>query len=217
MLSSHYPLAFATKWNWAIASLIFLEGALIRHWFNTRHAKKGNPHWTWGLAVVIVIVIAWLSSAGKPEDAAASIAPNGTHAFLTSPHFAAVKQVIDTRCTECHAETPGYAGMFEPPKDVRLDSDAGIAQHAEQIALEAGYSTAMPPRQCQRNHPCGARADRPMVPRGQGLVTHDPAGVTVLRGACSALSTCPRVSMTPRATAISRMARSWSGRTARSS
>ena len=48
MLSSHYPLAFATQWNWLIASLIFLEGALIRHWFNTRHASKGNPHWTWG-------------------------------------------------------------------------------------------------------------------------------------------------------------------------
>ena len=47
MLSSHYPLAFATQWNWLIASLIFLEGAIIRHWFNTRHARKGNPHWTW--------------------------------------------------------------------------------------------------------------------------------------------------------------------------
>ena len=47
MLSSHYPLAFATQWNWLIASLIFLEGVVIRHWFNTRHARKGNPHWTW--------------------------------------------------------------------------------------------------------------------------------------------------------------------------
>ena len=44
MLSIHYPLAFATEWNWLIAALIFLEGAIIRHWFNTRHARKGNPH-----------------------------------------------------------------------------------------------------------------------------------------------------------------------------
>lgn len=43
MLSSHYPLAFSTQWNWLIASLIFLEGAIIRHWFNTRHARKGSP------------------------------------------------------------------------------------------------------------------------------------------------------------------------------
>ena len=40
---------------------------------------------------------------------------------------------------------PGYPGVAEAPKDVRLDSDTGIAQHAEQIAMEAGYSSAMPP------------------------------------------------------------------------
>jgi hypothetical protein len=36
MLSNHYPLAFATEWNWLIASLVFLMGVTIRHWFNTR-------------------------------------------------------------------------------------------------------------------------------------------------------------------------------------
>jgi uncharacterized membrane protein len=145
MLSSHYPLAFATRWNWLIAALIFLEGAIIRHWFNTRHARKGNPHWTWGAAVVIFLVIAWLSSAGKPEDTVADVASASAMPFLAEPHFAAVKQVVDTRCGECHSATPGYPGVFEAPKGVRLDSAAGIANHAEQIAMEAGFSTAMPP------------------------------------------------------------------------
>jgi len=53
--------------------------------------------------------------------------------------------VIDSRCTECHSATPGHEGVFEAPKDVKLDSDAGIANHAAQIAMEAGFSTAMPP------------------------------------------------------------------------
>ncbi len=145
MLSSHYPLAFATRWNWLIASLIFLEGAIIRHWFNTRHARKGNPHWTWGAAVVIFLVIAWLSSAGKPEGDVPPVVSGETQAFLSALHFVAVKQVIETRCVECHSAVPGYPGVNEAPKDVRLDSDAGIAQHAEQIAMEAGYSSAMPP------------------------------------------------------------------------
>ena len=47
MLSNHYPLAFAGQNTWAIASLVFLMGVTIRHWFNTHHARKGNPHWTW--------------------------------------------------------------------------------------------------------------------------------------------------------------------------
>ena len=42
MLSNHYPLIFATPYNWVIASLVFLMGVTIRHWFNTRHALKGQ-------------------------------------------------------------------------------------------------------------------------------------------------------------------------------
>src|SRR3569623_1627418 len=145
MLSSHYPLAFATKWNWIIASLIFLEGAIIRHWFNTRHAKKGNPHWTWGAAVAIFILIAWLSAAGKPGDALPDELSASAQPYLRSVHFGAVKQVVNSRCTECHSAVPGYEGVFAAPKNVRFDSDAAIANHAEQIAIEAGYSTAMPP------------------------------------------------------------------------
>ncbi|MYH58769.1 MAG: urate hydroxylase PuuD, partial [Boseongicola sp. SB0675_bin_26] len=35
MLSIHYPLAFATEYSWIIASLVFLTGVTIRHYFNT--------------------------------------------------------------------------------------------------------------------------------------------------------------------------------------
>jgi uncharacterized membrane protein len=145
MLSSHYPLAFATKWNWIIASLIFLEGAIIRHWFNTRHAKKGNPHWTWGAAVVIFLVIAWLSAAGKPGDTRQDIASASAQPFLTAAHFPAVRDVIMGRCSMCHTAEPVYEGVLEAPKGVHLDTDAAIANHAEQIAIQAGFSTAMPP------------------------------------------------------------------------
>ena len=145
MLSSHYPLAFATQWNWLIASLIFLEGAVIRHWFNTHHAKKGNPHWTWAVAVVIFIVIAWLSSAGKPGDAKEEVASASAGPFLAASHFPAVRDVILGRCSMCHAAEPVYEGVLEAPKNVHLDSDAAIANHAEQIAIQAGYSAAMPP------------------------------------------------------------------------
>jgi uncharacterized membrane protein len=145
MLSSHYPLAFATKWNWLIASLIFLEGAIIRHWFNTHHARKGNPHWTWAAAVIIFLVIAWLSSAGKPGDAQEEVASAAAQPFLASSHFPAVRDVILGRCSMCHTAEPVYEGVLEAPKGVRLDSDAAIARHAEQIAIQAGYTTAMPP------------------------------------------------------------------------
>ena len=40
---------------------------------------------------------------------------------------------------------PGQEGIAEAPKNVILDNDIAIANHAEQIALQAGYSRAMPP------------------------------------------------------------------------
>ena len=58
MLSNHYPLAFATEYNWIIASLVFLMGVTIRHWFNTHHARQGNPHWTWAATAILFLIIA---------------------------------------------------------------------------------------------------------------------------------------------------------------
>ena len=43
MLSNHYPLAFATEFNWVIASLVFIIGVLIRHYFNTHACAQGQP------------------------------------------------------------------------------------------------------------------------------------------------------------------------------
>ena len=42
MPSNHYPLTFASEYNWVIAALVFLIGVTIRHWFNERHAGNGH-------------------------------------------------------------------------------------------------------------------------------------------------------------------------------
>ena len=77
MLSNHYPLAFATQYNWIIASLVFLMGVTIRHWFNSRHARTGNPHWTWLATALLFLLIAWLSTAGprSPDPSSQSAVP----------------------------------------------------------------------------------------------------------------------------------------------
>src|SRR5690606_6761006 len=145
MLVSHYPLAFATEWNWVIAALIFLEGAIIRHWFNTRHARQGNPHWTWAAAIIIFIAIAWLSSAPKPGEQREALASAAAAPFLSAAHFEEARDTVLARCSMCHMADPVWAGISQAPKGVILDSDAAIANQARQIALQAGYSHAMPP------------------------------------------------------------------------
>lgn len=144
MLSNHYPLAFATEFNWVIAALIFIIGVLIRHYFNTMHARKGNPHWTWGAAAVLFIVIMWLSTV--PKVLTGEERPSLTaQAYMTSEHFPAVRDTVLGRCSMCHAAEPAWDGIAFTPMGVALETEAQIAGHAREIYLQAGRSHAMPP------------------------------------------------------------------------
>ena len=64
MLSNHYPLFFATRFNWLIVAIVLLIGPVIRHFFNSRHKGKGSPWWTWAVATAGMLAIAWLSGLG---------------------------------------------------------------------------------------------------------------------------------------------------------
>jgi uncharacterized membrane protein len=146
MLSSHYPLAFATQWNWVIASLIFLIGVVIRHYFNTKHARKGHPSWTWAAAIVLFLAICWLSTGPKlPGNDSGTLVSRAAEPFMAASHFAAVSQAVQSRCSMCHTAEPVWDGVYEAPRNVHLDSDQAIASHARDIAIFAGYSHAMPP------------------------------------------------------------------------
>jgi uncharacterized membrane protein len=145
MLSNHYPLVFATEYNWIIASLVFLMGVTIRHWFNTRHAGTGNPHWTWLVTVILFLIIAWLSTAPlRLPPAEAALAPQATR-YAQAQGFEDVVSIVQGRCSMCHAAEPVWEGLTWPPKNLVLETEAQIAQEAPRIALQAGYSHAMPP------------------------------------------------------------------------
>ena len=145
MLSNHYPLAFATEYNWIIASLVFLLGVTIRHWFNARHARTGNPHWTWGLTLVIFLLIAWLSTAPMWRVDDVVRLQGTTLRFAEADGFAGVEAIVQGRCAMCHAAEPVWQGLHWAPKGVRLETSAEIASEARRIYLQAGISHAMPP------------------------------------------------------------------------
>jgi len=143
MLSNHYPLSFATEWNWLIASLVFLMGVTIRHYFNSLHARKGNPHWTWGLTIVIFMVIMWLSTA--PFQSADRQMGARATMFAEAAGFEDATDIVMGRCSMCHASEPVWEGLLWAPKGVMLDTPEQIAHHARDIYLQAGISHAMPP------------------------------------------------------------------------
>ncbi|MCI5076192.1 urate hydroxylase PuuD [Oricola sp.] len=146
MLSNHYPLAFATPYNWVIASLIFIMGVLIRHYFNSTHARKGEPYWTWLASGIIFVLIIWLSTNPmRHVDEEAALPTRSAERMMASAHFEEARDVVMSRCSMCHAAEPAWDGIHWAPKHVLLDTDASIANHAREIYLQAGVSHAMPP------------------------------------------------------------------------
>ncbi|TDT77956.1 putative membrane protein [Litoreibacter halocynthiae] len=148
MLSNHYPLAFGTQYAWIIASLIFLTGVTIRHYFNTMHSTGKGPNWTWGVTVVLMIVIAWLSTVRTGEtweEAEARPLTAYEEKFASAASFEDAYDTVVGNCSMCHAREPVWDGMLWAPKGVYLETKGDVARHASEIYLHAGVSHAMPP------------------------------------------------------------------------
>jgi uncharacterized membrane protein len=137
MISNHYPLLFATRFNWVIVAIILALGPVIRHFFNERHAGRKSPWWVWGAAAAGMIAIGLLSAAG-PRDAKASALP-------TAPTFASVEEIVMTRCSMCHAAEPVWEGITTAPKGILLDTTEHIHRNLRLAARNAGWASAMPP------------------------------------------------------------------------
>jgi uncharacterized membrane protein len=158
MLSNHYPLVFATEYNWIIASLIFLMGVSIRHWFNTRHARKGNPHWTWFVTAVLFLLIAWLSTAPQRHMAEDTALNGPSLTYASASGFDDVVSIVQGRCSMCHAAQPVWEGIPWAPKGVVLETPAQIAAEARRIYLQSGLTHAMPPANLSYMEPAERQA-----------------------------------------------------------
>ena len=148
MVSNHYPLAFATQYNWVIVALVLLIGVVIRHYYNTHHKGEEAPLWTWLVAVIAFLCIIWLSQAGPkipPEETATSTHNSYAAALADHPQFETAKDIVLGRCAMCHARETGWDGVPFAPKSIYLENEAEVIRYAEQIYLQAARSNAMPP------------------------------------------------------------------------
>jgi uncharacterized membrane protein len=140
MIANHYPLVFASRWNWLIFVLVLAIGAVIRHFYNTRHKGLPSPWWTWGVAAAGMLLVIFLSTRGPAESGTAADTPPAPASF------AQVEEIVLGRCSMCHTAEPAWEGLATPPKGVMLDTPERIQAQARNIVLQAAYTHAMPPR-----------------------------------------------------------------------
>jgi len=138
MISNHYPLLYATRFNWLIVAIVLALGPFIRHFFNSRNAGKGSPWWTWGVVAAGMILVGWLSSFGPSQELP-------KRAGVQTPTFAAVQDIIVSRCSMCHAKDVVWGTMTSAGHAIRLDDAEQIRRYAPLIDISAVRSNAMPP------------------------------------------------------------------------
>jgi uncharacterized membrane protein len=97
---------------------------------------------------VLFLIIAWLSTApmalrsGEEDQAQLS---GAALTYASASGFEDVVNIVQGRCSMCHAAEPVWEGMYWPPKGVVLETPGQIAQEARRIYLQSGLSHAMPP------------------------------------------------------------------------
>ncbi len=149
MLSNHYSFTYSHPYNWLVLVLMMFAGAAIRQFFVMRHGFKlgRNPH-PWPYAAVGVLVIAavlvWLKPAEVVAGATAAVPSQPLTNVSTGAASAGgpigyktVQPILAQRCYMCH-------GPEVQMKNVRLDSAAGLASHAQMVYQQAVVTRIMP-------------------------------------------------------------------------
>ncbi len=142
MIGGHYPIIFATEYSWLILGLILIIGALIRHFFNTKHKGLPAPYWTWLVASILAVCSVLLSYAGAPNNNFYEV--SNLKMTKEEIHKTAVELVIE-RCSSCHAREPLWEGLAFAPKGIHLETEEEVLKMANEIYWQSAASWAMPP------------------------------------------------------------------------
>jgi uncharacterized membrane protein len=134
MLAGHFAFAYGRHLGWLVLVALMVLGALVRHFFNRRHAGQN----LWWIPAVVALALVGMAIAMRPAHA------SGT-AGTGEVAFSRVRQILDARCLPCHSEHPrNDAGIGVAPMAVEFDTPEQIVAQAQLIKTQAVTTHEMP-------------------------------------------------------------------------
>ena len=131
MISNHFAMTHSHSYNWAILIAVSLAGALIRIYFVARH-KGGASPLPVAIAVILILTVVVL------------LAPERVDQDEGQVSFQQARDVVQARCTSCHAASPVHPAFPAAPLGVLLETDEQIVSQAERIYQQTVVTRAMP-------------------------------------------------------------------------
>jgi uncharacterized membrane protein len=132
MLAGHFGFATGRHLGWLVLIVLMVLGALVRHFYNRRHAGQ-NLWWIPAVVTAAIVVLAILLRPAHSSSAGAE-----------PVSFNRVQQIVTARCVPCHQERPDFHGITSAPMGVRLDSPEAIVALAGAIKTQAVDTREMP-------------------------------------------------------------------------
>jgi uncharacterized membrane protein len=112
------------------------------------------------VAAACVLAAAVVSMTGSPAARAklgfAPLQPVDVASAAVIPKQ--VSEIIQTRCSMCHAREPVWMGVAAPPNGILLETPDQIVRAAHEIRLQAVLTTAMPPNNITQMTPAERHA-----------------------------------------------------------
>lgn len=138
MLSNHFSTIYGSSVSWLLLGILFVGGALVRHWLNVRFTFRA---WIPALAVT---VCASVGAVGffvmRPQgQASAATTPN-----MPPVAFASVQFILHERCTPCHSDHPTIVSNPVAPAAVRFDTPEQVTLWRERIRARVVVTRSMP-------------------------------------------------------------------------
>ena len=133
MVSPHYGFLSANPYPWLVVALIFVAGALVRHYLNRTDAgdEWSTFGWTAPLAAVALFGAIYLT---MPATRTSGAAVSDAEAL----------RITQVHCHACHAAKPTHESFKEPPKNVVLESSADLRRYGNLILVQVVQNKAMP-------------------------------------------------------------------------
>jgi uncharacterized membrane protein len=135
MLSNHFSIVYGSHVNGLLLGVLFVGGALARHWLNVRFTFR---RW---LPALVGTVCASIGTV-----AFFVVRPAGVQAAASGPPvaYASVRFVLQERCMPCHSDHPAILSNPPAPAAVRFDTSEEVATWRERIRARAVVTRSMP-------------------------------------------------------------------------
>ena len=137
MLSNHFSLIYGSPWSGVLLGVLFVGGALARHWLNTRFTFR---RWLPALAGTVVATVGLVAFVvTRPTGREVSAVPGAPPVAYASVQF-----VLQQRCLPCHSDHPTILTNPPAPAGVRFGKPEEVDMWRERIKARVVVTRSMP-------------------------------------------------------------------------